>query len=86
MLQYPNLSTLLLKLSPEPDPTVYDEEIIPLLLNTWLDSYTKTTVGSSIITTTVDRYSYLFDVTLGRLISAWGISEGRNRARAPSHV
>jgi hypothetical protein len=36
--------------------------------------------GSEVVETTVDRFSYLFDVAAERLIAAWGVSRGRDAA------
>lgn len=61
--------------------------IIDRLLDLWLDDY----VGSSdIVETRATGFAYLFDISEGRLIAAWGVSEGRSdevrdKARMAGH-
>ena len=52
--------------------------MIPGLIDVWIGHYTHGTQGSEIVETTVENFSYLFDITESRLIAAWGISRGRH--------
>lgn len=69
---------------------VFETRVIPYLLETWLDDYRRFVKGSEILETSVDGFSYLFDVTVERLVAAWGISHGRHagardRSRMAGH-
>ena len=55
-----------------------EEEIVPLLIQTWLADYDASFPDNEIVETTTDGFSYLFDVQSGRLLAAWGFSRGRH--------
>jgi hypothetical protein len=65
-------------MAPQTEEQVFEKEVIPTLVHLWLADYYASGCGSDIVETTPDTFSYLFDVTRGRLIAAWGISKGRH--------
>ena len=54
------------------------QQVIPTLINLWLNDYRARGASEDIVETTASNFSYLFDVGLGRLIAAWGISGGKH--------
>jgi hypothetical protein len=80
MAFYPRLAALLLKIQPPSSETALEKEVIPYLVDVWLEEYGSVTDRSEVVETTVDSFSYLFDIPSGRLIAAWGISRGRQGA------
>jgi hypothetical protein len=78
MLDYPGLDALLLRMTAATAEATMSNEVIPSLVDSWADDYTRTAPGSEIVETTVDSFTYLFDITEQRLIAAWGISRGRH--------
>jgi DNA/RNA non-specific endonuclease len=56
-------------------------EVVPRLVELWLDEYARTTEKREIVETTVERFTYLFDIQAERLIAAWGITGGRAAGR-----
>ena len=55
-----------------------DTEVIPYLIDEWLIDYDRVTPENEIVETTSSNFSYLFDIESGRLLAAWGISQGRH--------
>jgi hypothetical protein len=51
--------------------------IVSYLVSEWLAEYDRSTPNSDVVETTVDEFSYLFDIKAARLIAAWGLSRGR---------
>ena len=49
-----------------------------MLTELWLDDYELTAPHSDIAETRSNGFSYLFDIASGRLIAAWGQSQGRS--------
>jgi hypothetical protein len=80
MVTYHDLERLLRSLTAPPAPGDYAAEVIPYLVDVWLDDYARTTPVSDIVETTTEGFSYLFDIRPGRLIAAWGVSGGRHGA------
>ncbi|HKQ23415.1 MAG TPA: hypothetical protein VJT81_03115 [Burkholderiales bacterium] len=78
MPTYPRLASLLTAITPATLETVFVKDVIPYLVDVWVDDYDQSTNNHDIVETTVADFSYLFDVALGRLIAAWGISKGRH--------
>lgn len=78
MARYPRLAGLLRAVDPNSPEQGFTARVIPYLVEVWLDDYSRTTRSSSIVETSHSGFSYLFDVGSERLISAWGISEGRH--------
>src|ERR1700760_1227322 len=56
-------------------------EIVPRLVVLWLDENAGNTEKPEIVETTVERFTYLFDILAERLIAAWGITGGRAAGR-----
>ncbi len=83
MPSYPRLAHLLAGVPAETSDVAFQQDVVPYLLDVWLDDYTQTTAKSEIVETTTDGFSYLFDIANERLISAWGISAGRSAAARP---
>ena len=62
----------------------FEVDVIPCLIDTWLDEYVTTAGSTEIVETTLDGFSYLFDIARGTLIAAWGISRGKRSHPRPS--
>ena len=55
------------------------KRVIPYLIEVWLNDYQQVEGDNAeIVETTAAEFSYIFDITAGRSIAAWGISKGRN--------
>ena len=78
MAEYPKLESLLHAVPSSGTRDILTELVIPYLVDIWLAEYTSRATRPDIVETTVDSFSYLFDVAAGRLIAAWGISRGRH--------
>ena len=76
MEAYKRLASLVSGMTPATSEQVFTGEVIPYLVDSWLERYDRP--DAEIVETSVEGFSYLFDVTLGRLISAWGLSRGRH--------
>ena len=90
MALYPKLASLVSGASGAAAATTFDQQVVPYLVQVWLDDYTQASASNDIVETTTDGFSYLFDVQRGRLIAAWGISRGRHsgardKARMAGH-
>lgn len=64
--------------------------VVPWLIDRWLDEYCQSHGDSDMVETRVGAFSYLFDVERGRLVAAWGVSNGavhtpRDRSRMQGH-
>lgn len=79
MARYPRLQTLMLNFGDDAD-TAFQQRIVPYLIEVWLEHYTQAGSESRVVETTVEHFSYLFDVQAERLIAAWGVSRGRHSA------
>ena len=77
MPQYPKLTGLLS--SATTDDTM-EAQVVPYLVDVWLEDYERFNAESNIIETRSGSFSYLFDLHHERLIAAWGISAGRHAA------
>jgi hypothetical protein len=78
MLDYPELDVLLLHVTAATAEERMVNEVIPRLVGIWMDDYARSDQAREIVETTVENFSYLFDITEQRLIAAWGISRGRH--------
>jgi hypothetical protein len=79
MTMYPDLPDLVLTLDEYSSESGFVDRVIPYLVDRWLDHYSETSGPTHIVETTDGGFSYLFDVSLQRLVSAWGISRGRHQ-------
>jgi hypothetical protein len=87
MRMYPDLPDLVLTLDEHSSESGFVDRVIPYLVDRWLAHYSETSGPTDIVETTDDGLWYLFDVSLQRLVSAWGISRGRSqRARDGSRI
>src|SRR4051812_18095657 len=59
---------------------VFSKRIAPQ----WCEEYRRSTALSDILETTVDGFTYLFDVTQGRALGAYGISKGFHSGPRPA--
>jgi hypothetical protein len=80
MASYPRLGELARGATASNSETIFRNRVIPYLIDVWLADYQPAGDGSEIVETTVDTFSYLFDIPPGRLIAAWGLSRGRHGA------
>jgi len=67
---------------PAPD---YDAEVVPYLVDVWLDEYAA--VGgrdADVVQVSTGGFDYLFDVEAERLIAAWGVSQGKHTGARPA--
>ncbi len=62
----------------------YAEAIIPYLLDNWLVGYRSNFIDHEIVQVDCGGFQYLFDVINERLISAWGVSYGKNTDPRPA--
>jgi hypothetical protein len=76
--RYPGLTKLLPPMTFASSATDFNNRVVPYLIDCWLDDYLKSVQTSDIVETRNGAFSYLFDISSGRLISAWGISQGRH--------
>lgn len=88
MEAYQKLASLVSGITPTTSEQVLTSEVIPYLVDLWIERYDHE--GAEIIETSVEGFSYLFDVARGRLIAAWGFSRGRyagarDRSRMAGH-
>ena len=65
-------------------------DIVPRLVEEWLADYDATFPNNHIVETTTSGFSYLFDLESGRLLAAWGFSQGkhtgaRDKSRMAGH-
>ena len=58
----------------------FTKNVIPYLVEVWLDDYARSAATTDVVETTSSEFSYLFDIEAARLIAAWGISRGRHGA------
>jgi hypothetical protein len=78
MPSYPGLSGLLKGMTPASSSQVFEKRVIPYLVETWLSDYDRATARNQVVASTLDDFTYLFDIAHSRLIAAWGISRGRH--------
>ena len=82
------LGNLVGKIKPKAGSKAFEREIVPYLVDLWLDEYNNSTATHDIVETKSSNpdseagteFSYLFDIKYGRLIAAWGVSQGREGA------
>jgi hypothetical protein len=84
MVAYARLTELLLSVSSSTAPDAFASGVTPYLTDEWLDDYARSAPSRDIVETTLDRFSYLFDIAQQRLIAAWGVSAGRHGAPRPA--
>jgi len=65
-------------------------QLVQELINLWINDYQRKHIGGDIIETRSGNFSYLFDISSERLISAWGVSncpihEKRDSSRMQGH-
>lgn len=78
MPDYSRLDLLVERMDPTFSEPSFRDRVIPYLVDVWLDDYVRSGKRSEIVETESNDFSYLFDITLERLIAAWGISRGRH--------
>jgi hypothetical protein len=52
----------------------YRNAIVPHLVDVWMKDYSSRTSAGEVVETSAAGFSYLFDISSGRLIAAWGVS------------
>ena len=80
------LKALVGKIKPKTAAKAFEKEVIPYLVDVWLDEYNNAAKSNDIVETKTSnpnseagtQFSYLFDVKYQRLIAAWGVSHGRD--------
>lgn len=78
MAHYPKVWDIVQGMTPETAEGSFIRDVMPYLVNVWLEEYESSTSDPEIVETTLGNFSYLFDIRLGRLIAAWGISRGKH--------
>jgi hypothetical protein len=78
MPDYPKLAALAGKVNAPASDRAFRRQVIPYLIDVWLEDYCRSAGEVDIVETEVAGFSYLFDIARGRLIAAWGISRGRH--------
>ena len=84
MTNYENVKRIARRLPASTPGEELADAVVPALIELWLDDYTKGRPARDIVETTVDGFSYLFDIERERLIAAWGTSRGKNTAARPA--
>ena len=84
MTNYDRIAIVTKKLSSSASGDELANAVVPLLVDVWLDDYARGNPGKNIVETTVDNFTYLFDIDRERLIAAWGTSRGKNTAPRPA--
>jgi hypothetical protein len=90
MPDYSEFDVLLSQMTAASAEARLSNEVVPLLVELWLNDYATTPGDTEIVETTVDGFTYLFDIQAERLIAAWGIAGGRaagkrDRSRMAGH-
>jgi hypothetical protein len=90
MPSYPRLAGLVAGMRSVGANASFDVEVLPYLIDLWLDDYTARLRRWDVVETEAEGFSYLFDVAAGRLVAAWGVSRGRHggerdRSRMAGH-
>lgn len=90
MVPYLERLNTLMPVSQGDAAAVFSDTVLPFLIDEWLGAYGPPSGRSEVVETTLDRFSYLFDISEERLIAAWGISAGRDgherdRSRMAGH-
>ncbi len=80
MLVYPHLPQLLLGAVAGASDDIIERQVIPYLLDVWVEHYCRTAKNPELVETRVEGFCYLFDLVPERLVAAWGISRGRHGA------
>lgn len=75
---YANLTAVLRGLRPPLTEAIVASRLAPCLLDIWLNDYRRVADEYDIVETTDQGFSYLFDLSAGRLIAAWGLSKGKD--------
>jgi hypothetical protein len=78
MLYDSELEKMVLSMQPDASEMAFKGQVVPYLIDKWLDDYSRWKFSKDIVETTHSGFSYLFDIDQQRLISAWGISKGRH--------
>src|SRR5688500_18182907 len=71
MAHYPQLTQLI-----PATPVESWVRVTDYLIDVWLDDYASTG-RPNIVETQAQGFSYLFDIDAGRLLAAWGVSQGK---------
>jgi hypothetical protein len=79
MPEYPKLTRMLEIMGANTSEDLFTIDIIPYLTEIWIADYTSSVEDRDMVEVPLEGFSYLFDITPGRLIAAWGISRGRSR-------
>jgi hypothetical protein len=66
------------------------KQLTDYLIDEWIGDYRRFVTSSDVVEVRLHRFSYLFDVKMERLISAWGLSPGatdhvRDKKRMRGH-
>jgi|SRR5689334_6867835 len=90
MATYPRLAQLMAGVTMHNSDSIFKDRVIPYLVDVWLGDYERVVEDGEVVETTVDHFSYLFDIAEERLIAAWGISRGqhagmRDKSRMAGH-
>jgi hypothetical protein len=79
MPSYAMLQELVRNAEAEPEERRW-HGVVRYLIDQWLTDYGASTPAADVVETGVSGFSYLFDVRAERLVSAWGISNGKHGA------
>lgn len=90
MANYARLNQLVLSQPANATASDLAASITPFLIEVWMDDYARSASVKDVVETSSAGFSYLFDVSAGRLIAAWGVSRGkhtapRDKARMAGH-
>ena len=84
MASYPELATLFRAHPVSAPHSAFLQNVLPYLIDVWLDDYERSTPASNTVVVTPDNFSYLFDIAEGRLLAAWGVTAGKNTSARPA--
>lgn len=78
MPEYPGIDRQLLHLTPGAADGAFEAQVVPCLIDVWLEHYDRTSPDGDIAEVIQDGFHHLFDAGRERLVAAWGISRGRH--------
>lgn len=90
MPQYAHFNGIVSRFSAGTVQRQIETDVVPYLIEEWLSDYDAAFPQSDVVETTTAGFSYLFDIRSGRLLAAWGFSQGkhtgaRDKSRMAGH-
>lgn len=82
MPSYPELVSLLQRMTQDSAADIFGEQVVPYLVDSWRRDYahaahaTGGTDGPTLVERTTSSVSYLYDPAADRLVASWGVRRG----------